>query len=68
MALDILSIPSMSADAERLFSSGKMVLSDRRSRLSAENLAAIECLKSWEKEGIIESPVAQQIEMMLDSL
>jgi hypothetical protein len=55
MALDILSIPSMSADAERLFSSGKMVLRDSRSRLSS--MVALECLKSWEREGIVQSPI-----------
>ena len=57
MALDIFSIPSMSADAEQLFSSGKLVLRDRRSRLSAESVAALECLKSWEKEGVISYPI-----------
>jgi hAT family C-terminal dimerisation region len=57
MALDIFSIPSMSADAERLFSSGKLVLRDTRSRLSAESIAALETLKSWEKEGVISYPI-----------
>jgi hypothetical protein len=57
MALDILSIPSMSADAERLFSSGKLVLRDTGSRLSSESIAALECLKSWEKEGVISYPI-----------
>ena len=57
MALDIFSIPSMSADAEPLFSSGKLVLRDTRSRLSAESVAALECLKLWEKEGVISYPI-----------
>jgi hAT family C-terminal dimerisation region len=68
MALDILSIPSMSADPERLFSSGKNVLRDNRARLSSASLVALECIKSWEREGVIESPIAQEIEEALDEL
>jgi hAT family C-terminal dimerisation region len=67
MALDILSIPSMSADAERLFSSGKMVMRDNRSRLSSKSMVALECLKSWEREGITQSPLAAQVERLLAS-
>jgi len=47
MALDILSIPAMSADPERLFSGAKITISDRRNRLGIEVIQAIECLKSW---------------------
>ena len=36
MALDILSIPAMSADPERLFSGAKLTISDRRTRLGIE--------------------------------
>jgi hypothetical protein len=46
LALDILSIPAMSASPERLFSSAKLVLSDRRNRLGMVILEAFECLKS----------------------
>jgi hAT family protein len=49
MALDILSIPAMSADPERLFSSTKLVLTDLRNRLGMDLLEAFECLKSWYK-------------------
>jgi hypothetical protein len=49
MALDILSIPAMSADPERLFSSAKLVLTDLRNRLGMDILEAFECLKSWYK-------------------
>ena len=47
MALDVLSIPSMSADPERLFSGAKITVSDRRNRLGIYTLEALECLKSW---------------------
>jgi len=53
MALDLFSIPAMSADPERLFSSSKHVLRDTRNRLKCESLEALECLKSWAKEGIL---------------
>jgi hypothetical protein len=47
MALDILSIPAMSADPERLFLGAKITISDRRNRLGIATIQAIECLKSW---------------------
>ena len=37
----------MSADLERLFSSAKISVSDRRNRLGIYTLEALECLKSW---------------------
>lgn len=49
MALDILSIPAMSAEPERLFSSAKLTLSETRNRLGIELIQAFECLKSWNK-------------------
>ena len=47
MALDILSIPAMEAEPERLFSGAKVTLTDRRNRMKVEVLEALECLKSW---------------------
>jgi hypothetical protein len=49
MALNILSIPAMSADPERLFSGAKITISDRRNRLGIYTIEALECLKSWLK-------------------
>ena len=49
MAIDILSIPAMSADPERLFSGAKITISDRRNRLGIYTIEALECLKSWLK-------------------
>src|SRR5437588_6265369 len=40
MALDILSIPAMSAEPERLFSRAKITITDRRNRLGAETVEA----------------------------
>ena len=49
MALDILSIPAMSAAPERLFLSANITIIDRRNRLHRDTTEAIECLKSWRK-------------------
>jgi hypothetical protein len=47
MALDILSIPAMSADPEQLFSGAKITLTDLRNQLGIEAIQALESLKSW---------------------
>jgi len=49
MALNILSIPAMSADPERLFLGAKITISDRHNRLGIKTIQALECLKSWLK-------------------
>jgi len=46
-ALDMLSIPMMSAECERVFSSAKLLISDTRNRLSVDIIEANECLKAW---------------------
>ncbi|KAM4058340.1 DDE superfamily endonuclease [Hirsutella rhossiliensis] len=45
MAVDILSIPAMSAEPERLFSGAKITITDRRNRLGSDVIQALECLK-----------------------
>jgi hypothetical protein len=47
MALDLLTIPAMSADAERIFSGCRIQMSYRCNRLSIKTLEALELLKSW---------------------
>jgi hypothetical protein len=47
MALDILSIPAIAVDLERLFSSAKITIIDHYNKLSADVIKALECLKSW---------------------
>jgi hypothetical protein len=49
MAIDILSIPAMSAEPERVFSGAKHTLTQHRNRLGMEPIRAFECLKSWAK-------------------
>jgi hypothetical protein len=49
LALEILSIPAMSAEPERLFSAAKLMITDRRNHLSIRMIQALACLKSWYK-------------------
>ena len=54
MAFDIFSIPAMSAECERVFSSTKLMIPDSQNRLGADLIEAGESLKSWEAAGIID--------------
>jgi hypothetical protein len=67
MALDILTIPAMSAAPERLFSSANITISDRRNRLHGDTTEAIECLKSWRKIQNIQ-PASDEVELKLDQV
>ena len=65
----------MLAKAERLFSSAKITLTDRRNRIGVEVCEALECLKSWLKitdkeivvlEGLVESSISGLISLKED--
>ena len=51
MAYDLLSIPAMSAETERVFSGAKLTISPNRNRLAEDIIEATECLKRWYKAG-----------------
>jgi hypothetical protein len=53
MAIDILSIPPMSAETERLFSKAKLTITDRRGSMNMETLNLLECLRSWDGSALI---------------
>jgi hypothetical protein len=46
-ALDLLSIPAMSTELERVFSSAKLLVSHRRSSLLAETIEICKLLRYW---------------------
>ena len=52
MAIDIHSIPAMSAEPERVFSGAKHTISDQRNSLKSETIELLECLKSWFRLGV----------------
>lgn len=53
MAIDILSVPPGSADAESALSGGRRTLSWDRERMSCANLEKVECIGNWLREGLI---------------
>ena len=53
MAIDILSIPSESAEPERAFSGARRTASWDRLRISCRNLEKVECIGNWLKEALI---------------
>jgi hypothetical protein len=70
MALDYLTIPAMSAEPERVFSAAKITLSQRRCALGDDVINALECLKSWQRDGLIAASCddIRELESMLDAL
>ena len=53
-ALDLFAISPMSDECERLFSSAKLTVVDRRGRLKADIIEACECLRAWYGEQNVE--------------
>jgi hypothetical protein len=53
MAINILLIPAMSDEPERVFSGARRTVSWDRESIIAETLEARECLKHWKKSGIL---------------
>jgi hypothetical protein len=70
MALEFLSILAMSAEPERVFSGAKITISDRRCQLGDDAVNALECLKSWHRDGLISATHAEitEVEDMLRAL
>lgn len=54
MAFDMLSIPAMSDEFERLFSRLGLMITKRRNHLDQSTIQAAQCLHSWDKAGIID--------------
>ena len=53
MAAEILSIPAMSAECERLFSSGGLMVTPLRSQLEASTIGLAQTLRSWLKAEVV---------------
>lgn len=69
-AYDLLSIPSMSAEDERVFSETGQYISDNRYSLGADIVEALECNNRWIKAGIclsILQSTNQSIESSIES-
>ena len=55
MAINILSIPPMSDEPERVFSDARRTVSWDRGQMEAETIEIRECLKHWKKTGILQT-------------
>ena len=53
MAIDILSIPAMSDEPERVFSGTRRTISWERMRLGPSTVERTQCLKSWLQANVI---------------
>jgi hAT family C-terminal dimerisation region len=54
MAFDLLSIPAMSAECERVFSLTKLTITSQRNRMTETTMEAIQCMKNWLDRGAIQ--------------
>ncbi len=52
-AIEILSIPAMSDEPERVFSGGRRTVSWERMQIGMSSLEHTECMKSWHRSGIL---------------
>jgi hypothetical protein len=55
MAIDILLIPLISNEPERVFSGACHMVSWDRGQLEPETIEMRECLKHWKKSGILDT-------------
>ena len=53
MAIEVLSVPAMSDDPERVFSCTRRTISWDRARLAAETIEKLECLGNWVQNDLI---------------
>ena len=49
MAFDILTIPGMSSESERVFSHGSLTLSIQRQSIKDDALEKLLCLQNWQR-------------------
>jgi len=69
MALNLLAIPAMSSEVERVFSSTGLMVTDRRNRLKEDIIEAAECMKSWQADGgLVGFEEVEQVRSMLEQL
>ena len=54
-AREVLSIPAMSDEPERVFSGGRRTVSWDRMQMGTSTIEKLECMKSWHRSGILEN-------------
>jgi hypothetical protein len=68
LALDVLSIPASSCECERLFSELSDLLEPRRRTIKPQLLAAIQCVRRWQRAGLGDVEIAAKSTMMDDEM
>jgi len=70
MALAYLTVPAISAEPERVVSGAKITMSDRRCRMGDDAVEAVDCRKSWQRDGLIAaaSDDIRAVDEMLNAL
>ena len=53
MTMNILLIPAMSAEPERVFSEACHTVSWKRAQMKSKTLEMMKCLKHWKRSGIL---------------
>ncbi|KAM3446825.1 hypothetical protein NHJ6243_010206 [Beauveria neobassiana] len=67
MAIDILSVPAMSDDPERVFSCARRTISWDRARLTPETVERTQCLGSWVKNDLIRKVYVSMEDELIDA-
>ncbi|KIK37442.1 hypothetical protein CY34DRAFT_92718, partial [Suillus luteus UH-Slu-Lm8-n1] len=66
MALDYLTIPTISEDVEHIFSRGCLLLSYICSRLSSQSIYALLCLGCWSHIGLVKDKDMLAVAVLAD--
>lgn len=65
MAIDLLSIPAMSDEPERVFSGARRTISWERTKLGSSNIEKTECLKHWMQGDLVSTDDTDYLGMTL---
>jgi hypothetical protein len=68
LALNVLSIPASSCECERLFSELGDLLEPRRRAIKPQLLAALQCVRRWQKAGLGDVEVAAKVGITDDEM
>lgn len=61
LAINVLSIPAMSAEPERVFSGARRTISWERMQLGEDTIQTLECLKHWKRSGLVDNIMAGEV-------
>jgi hypothetical protein len=67
MAIDILNVPAMSDNPERVFSCARCTISWDRARLAPETIKRTQCLSSWVKNNLIRKVYMSMEDELIDA-